>query len=158
MLPIVVVVMMISIIGLVRAQSEVTAPVVSAKASASTLAQNMVVYKGLLDTFVAAQTAGYTAPGGGNAVPDASLAFPAWYVKNPLWTNKVISGTVTVYATSVPAAGDISADMVALTLGSINVGVVGNAGTILSPRYGNTLTALPPGLPVGVPVIQSKVR
>lgn len=158
MWPLAVVVIMGSVIGLLRLSQEVAMPPIDATAAIPVVATNMIVYKGAVDAFVATQSPGYTAPAADNVVSDASLAFPAWYVRNSLWTNKVINGTVTVYATSVYSGGDISREIARIAKGSRYVGVNSSGSTILSPLYGDTGIALPAGLPASVPVIQSKVN
>lgn len=151
--------LMSSMVGLKMVQFEVNAKPIGRQASTPVLAQNMVVYKSAVDVFVASQAAGYTAPAAGNVVPDTSLSFPTWYVRDSRWTNKVINGTVTVYSVSLPDVGDISRDAAKLTKGSRSAGVVKSAtNTILSPLYGDTGIALPAGLPNGVPVLQSKIN
>lgn len=158
MWPLAVVVVMGSVIGLLRLSNEVMFSPLDAKASITTTANNMIIYKGAVDAFVATQASGYTAPAVDNAVPDASLSLPGWYIRNPLWTNKVISGTVTVYSTAIPPEGDISREMARLAMGSRYIGVRSTGGTILSPLYGDTGITLPVGIPADVPVIQSKIN
>ena len=159
MWPLAVLIILAPVAGLKMLQAEVFTPTVEISASKPALAKNIVTYKNVVDQFVAAQASGYSGAGPGNSVPDSSLTFPSWYVRNPLWSNKVISGTVTVYATSLPTAGDFSREVADITNGRRSVGIVGSATTtIISPLYGDTGIALPSGLPSGVTVMQNKVN
>ena len=159
MWPLAIIIILIPVVGHKMLQAEVFLPTVEISASKPALAKNFVTYKNVVDEFVASRPAGYTGTGPGNSVPDANLTFPGWYYRNPLWTNKVINGTVTVYATSVNGAGDFSREVAGITNGRRSVGVVSNtSGTILSPLYGDTGITLPAGLPNGVTVVQNKVN
>lgn len=157
MWPVAVVVIMISLIGGFRTLYQTSDPETFKEPTLSlqATAENMLVYGHSVIAFTAAQSAGYTAPAPGNVVPDASLSLPSWHVRNPLWTNKVIGGVVTVYATSRPPAGDITPVLAEKSLRSRGVGVA--QGGYIITSYGQTAT-LPAGIPNGVPVFQIKVN
>jgi len=159
MWPAYIIVLFATLTGFYQLRSDQVVPPVPATVAAPEMAQNMIVYYNKVVEFVVPQVASYTAPGGGNAVPDASLAFPSWYVRNPLWTNKVIAGKVSVYATSKTAAGDLTPDVARLSKGINSVGVSNNAsGHLLSPINGDTGQTYPAGIPDGVVVIQGQIR
>ena len=150
---------MASLIGLQQLYNEIMLPSDVVKITATSQANNMVVYKNAVDAYVATKPAGYTETAAGNTVADASLTLPSWFIRNQLWTNKVIAGKVTVYATVKPDLGDISGQLARITKGSRFAGVVSTStNTILSPIYGDTGIALPPGLPDGVPVMHSRIN
>lgn len=134
-------------------------PPVVATVSAKETAQNMVVYYNKVAAYVGTKAAGYTEPSAGNTVPDASLALPTWYVRNSLWTNKVINGVVTVYATAAPQAGNIASALVSASGAISGTGVTStSSGTIINPVFGNTGVTFPAGLPNGVPIIQARIK
>lgn len=159
MWPLYILIVFASLTGFYQMRAVQAVPPVSATVAAPEMAQNMIVYYNKVVEFVAGQAAGYTAPGGGNVVPDASLTFPSWFVRNPLWTNKVIAGQVSVYATSKPAAGDLAPDVARLSGGVTTVGVSNAAsGHLLSPIMGDLGQAYPAGIPDGVVVIQGQIN
>lgn len=159
MQPLMFLVAFLAIAGYYQVSLQRELPPVVATVSAQETALNMVVYFNKVAAYVATKTAGYTEPSAGNTVPDAALGLPGWYIRNPLWTNRVVNGVVTVYATEVPRAGDITAALVKVSGAVSGTGVTSAAtGTILNPVFGNTGVAFPASLPDGVPIIQSRVQ
>ena len=154
-----VLVALIAVQGFYQVKAEQAVPPVTATVAAPEMGQNMIVYYNKVVEFVAAQPAGYTAPASGNVVPDSSLTFPGWYIRNPLWTNKVIAGKVSVYATSKTAAGDLTPEVARLSGALTSVGLSNAAnGRLLSPMIGDTGQTYPAGIPDGVVVIQGQIR
>ena len=159
MWPTAILVVLGSIIGLQQLYTEVVQPRDYKAMSANAVSMNMLVYRSAVESYVATKAAGYTETATDNVVPDSSLSFPDWYVRNPVWTNKVIDGKVTVYATSRPAQVDISNALAKATNGSRYVGVVDTStNTIVSPIHGYTGIQIPARLPSGVPVAHSKIK
>ena len=159
MWPIYVLVALTALSGYYQMQVEKAVPVMAASIAAPDMAQNLIVYYNSVVQFVAVQAAGYTAPGAGNAVPDGSLTFPGWFVRNPLWANKVIGGKVSVYPTSVPAAGDLAGQVTRLSGAAVSAGVTNaSSGHLLSPIIGDTGQTYPAGIPNGVVVIQGQIK
>jgi len=122
------------------------------------LADNFFIYANAVARFVAAQSAGYTAPAGGNTVPDTSLAFPTWYVRNAAWTNKVIGGTMTVYAAAPIQGADFSSQLAKRTDMAYGAGVTLASGEIASIVYGPSGIFVPAGVPAAVPVFQVQIH
>lgn len=119
-----------------------------------TLADNFAVYVGAVARFVATHPPGYTATWMGNTVPDAQMVFPTWYVRNPLWSNKVIDGVITVYATVPLGTVDFSSELAVRSDGAYGAGIVATNGEIVSVRHGRTGIFVPAGVPPETPVIQ----
>lgn len=159
MWPIYILVLIASLTGAYQLQESRSVPVVAATAAAPEQAQNLVSYYNFLAQFVSTQTSGYTAPATGNVVPDSSITFPAWFVRNPLWTNKVIAGHVWVFPTSKPAAGDLTGHVARMSQSVMGVGVTNAAsGHLLSPIAGDTGTVYPAGIPNEVVVIHGQLN
>jgi len=118
----------------------------SAVLQAAALAANMAVYR----TAVVARAR--STPSFSGTVPDDALSFPAWYVRNPLWTNIVSGGMVTVYAAQQPPVY-MTGELVQAARNSIFAGEARAAThTLYSPSVGDTGITLPPAVPDRVPV------
>lgn len=123
------------------------------------LAQNLVTYRNLVAQFVATQPAGYTAPGVNNAVPDASLALPGWYLKDGRLRNAVVAGVVTIYTNgATPREPFVQQALVDRLNGMALVGSRTTAGTAV--RYGEVSTtfSVPAYVPASSIVISTKVH
>ncbi|AOK49590.1 pilus assembly protein PilM [Burkholderia sp. MSMB617WGS] len=120
--------------------------------TAQALADNLAVYR------QAALDYARTHPGTRGAVPNAQLAFPAWYPgANPLWRNYVENGTVVAYAASAPPV-NIAGEIATLAGGSLFAGVA-YRNAVVRPGYANPNVPangvpLPAGLTIanGLPV------
>lgn len=130
----------------------------SSDGAPAALADNFFIYSNAVGRFVAAQSIGYTAPGVGNAVPDSSLNFPAWYVRDPRWRNKVIGGTVTIYAAAPMAGIEFSELLAHRTDFAFGAGTTANTREIVSSVHGPTGIFAPAGVPGGVPVFQVRLN
>lgn len=132
--------------------------IASSQGAASALADNFFVYSNAVGRFVAAQPMGYTAPWANNYVPDAALSFPTWYVRDTRWLNKVIGGTVTIYA-AAPIAGVEFGDLLAQrTDFAFGAGTTLPSRQIVSAVHGPTGIFAPAGVPGGVPVFQVRLN
>lgn len=130
-------------------------PMPSAQGTPAALADNFMIYANSVRSFVATQTAPYTAPAAGNAVPDASLSFPSWYVRNVRWQNKVIGGVVTIYANAAIPQVDLSRELALRTAGGFRAGNTDAVGQIISYLHGPTSISVPAGIPANVAVYQA---
>lgn len=134
------------------------AEVASSQGAPTALADNFFVYSNAVGRFVAAQPLGYTAPWAANSVPDASLSFPPWYVRDARWRNKVIGGTVTIYA-AAPIAGVEFGDLLAQrTDFAFGAGTTAATREIVSAVHGPTGIFAPVGVPAAVPVFQVRLN
>ncbi|MCS3392284.1 type IV pilus biogenesis protein PilM [Burkholderia thailandensis] len=115
-------------------------PALQPARTAQALADNLAVYRQAALDYARAH------PGTRGAVPNARLAFPAWYPgANPLWRNYVENGTVVAYAASMPPV-NIAGEIATRADGSLLAGVA-YRGAVVRPAYAY------PGAPAnGVPL------
>lgn len=90
-------------------------------------------------------------PGFVGVVPTASLALPGHFVNQGLWTARMESGWVYVYGS--PLAATVNG--VLELMGDTEQVGLKQSGTLFSPLYGNTGTALPAWIPNGAIVSAS---
>lgn len=161
MWPLVMLIVSLSVIGSVSVLSQTSrdVPMPSVAGTPAALADNFFVYANAVGEFVSAQPPGYTAPGPANAVPDASLSFPAWHLRNPRWSNAVIDGTVTIFAQDLPASIDMSFELASRTGGAFRAGIVdASSREIVSLLHGPSGATVPAWIPDGAPVFQFTTR
>jgi hypothetical protein len=136
---------MLSVAGYVAMSAELREAPVST-ASAADLAWNLGVYRDAVLTYALQH------PGFAGTVPDSALPLPPWYTPAALWRNQITAGVVAVYGTH-PMTAELASSLVALGKGSYFVGIAdAKSGRLVSPLFGDTGLALPPGIPDGVPV------
>lgn len=133
-------------------------PVPGAQGTPEALTDNFLVYADAVRRFAGVQPQPYTAPAAGNAVPDASLSFPTWHVRNTRWQNKVIGGVVTIYADAPIPEADLSRELAQRTGGSFSAGNTDATGQIVSYLHGPTGVMVPAGIPAGVAVYQVNLQ
>ena len=81
-------------------------------------------------------------------IPDSSLVFGLGFIRNPLWTNVVVSNVLYVYSTSAPGAGMIK-EINKKTTGYMFVGLKDSTGALVSATGSVIAVSLPPAIPVG---------
>jgi hypothetical protein len=136
---------MVSLTGYFAMGAQAQEPALSAAASMD-LARNMGIYRAAVLDYAAAN------PGHTGAVPEEALHYPSWYRRHPGWASVVNGRAVVVYATQ-PLPADVVSELVALSRNSRLAGVAdAKRGVLVSPLYGDTGLALPPGVPDGAPV------
>lgn len=133
-------------------------PLPSSQGTPVALTDNMLTYADAVVRFATLQSQPYTAPGAGNAVPDVSLTFHTWYVRNVRWQNKVIGGVVTIYAGAPIPNVDLSRELAMRSGGGFHAGTTDAAGQIISYMHGATGITAPGGIPAGVAIYQVKLR
>ncbi len=142
---------LVSLTGYAAVSHEVRQPP-SVTAASSDQAWNLGVYRDAVRRFAEAN------PGFNGTVPDASLVFPSWYHRHPLWSNTLQGKQLAVFARE-PVSAEFGTQLTELSSGSYFAGIADAAGgRLVSPLRGPTTVPLPAGVPDGVPVWLAVVR
>lgn len=93
-----------------------------------------------------------TNPGATGTIPDTSLTWQMGYIRNPVWTNVVQSGTLYTYATT--GLSPATVDAIAKRGGrSMMIGIAQTGGTMTSLTGAASGLTIPGSVPVGAVVV-----
>ncbi len=109
-------------------------------------ASNFWAYRGALVDYQIANS------GASGTVADASLVFPMGYIRNPAWTNVILSGTLYTYSISPLAPKTI--DAIARRGGrTLLIGIAQSGSTMTSLSGGASGINIPATIPAGAVVV-----
>lgn len=113
----------------------------------------------MLQHHQAATTYAHANPAFAGVIPTPSLAFPAWYQPSGYWTAQIsATGTVVTFSNAtLPAQLHGAVVDGLITISQASAGAGRSAGGYVQSAIGSVMP-LPAGIPLGVPVVATKVR
>lgn len=114
--------------------------------NADVQATNLIAYRAAVISYL------NTNPSATGTIADGSLTFLPGYVRNPVWTNLISSGTLYTYSTTVAAPG-VADQVWRYSQQSLMVGTKSSAGGLVVPGSGSNSIVLPAAIPTGAIVM-----